>query len=194
MLTIASVTAATGDLMVVCVAGTGLAGDPTVEWNGETLTQLFNVPAAFSNHYIYAKKIAAGGTHSLTITHTFSATRATAATVSTVSGISSATPNQSTWTGGTGTDADSGDVTLTSGNVPGFTAGLVGTNGPSGDAAGTWASPLGNGQRVGTTGGTADSNVTVSEGFLENSTAGATRAEKTGMTSRDWAAGVANFK
>jgi hypothetical protein len=72
--------------------------------------------------------------------------------------------------------------------------GAVGTEGPSGDAAGTWGGSFTAGPRAGTTGGTADTNITVSMAWRIVSAAGAYNASKSGITSRNWAAAIATFK
>jgi len=72
--------------------------------------------------------------------------------------------------------------------------GAVGTEGPSGDTAGTWQNSFTAGARAGTTGGTDDTNVTVSLGWQIVTSAGSYTAAKSGITSRDWAALIATFK
>ena len=72
--------------------------------------------------------------------------------------------------------------------------GVVGTEGPGGDAAGTWQNSFTAGLRAGTTGGTADTNITVSLGWQIVTAAGDYTAAKTGITSRDSATAIATFK
>lgn len=73
--------------------------------------------------------------------------------------------------------------------------GAVGTEGPEGDAAGSWSNSFTEGPRAGTTGGTdATTNITVSMGWQIVTTSGSYTAAKTGITSRDWAGAIASFK
>lgn len=71
--------------------------------------------------------------------------------------------------------------------------GAIGTEGPDGDTAGSWSNSFNAGQRVGTTGGSASSNVTISEGYLIVSATTALTAAKTGITSRSWAGAIATY-
>lgn len=75
-----------------------------------------------------------------------------------------------------------------------FAVGLIGTEGPLGDSAGTWDSSYSNGQRNGTTGSTPDTNITISEGYYTTQIATGTTASKTGITSVDWVALVVTYK
>jgi len=71
---------------------------------------------------------------------------------------------------------------------------VIGTNGPVEDAAGTWDYGFGAGERLGTTGGTPESNWTVSVGWQWVSFTGEYSAAKTGVTDRQWASVIATFK
>ncbi|NLX37047.1 MAG: hypothetical protein GXY68_10200 [Chloroflexi bacterium] len=70
---------------------------------------------------------------------------------------------------------------------------VIGTEGPSEDAAGAWGNSFLSGPRAGTTGGTADTNWTVSLGYRIVAATGEYSAGKTGITSRRWAATLATF-
>ncbi len=72
--------------------------------------------------------------------------------------------------------------------------GAVGTEGPSGDIAGTWLNSFSAGPRAGTTGGTNNTNVTVSLGWQIVSSTGSYTAAKSGITSAAWSADIATFK
>jgi hypothetical protein len=72
--------------------------------------------------------------------------------------------------------------------------GAIGTEGPVGDAAGTWNFGFTAGPSAGTTGGDATSNWTVSLGYQIVSSTGAYTAQKSGITDRFWAASIATFK
>ena len=70
--------------------------------------------------------------------------------------------------------------------------GVIGTEGPVEDAAGTWDSSFTAGPRDGTS-GTDDTNLAISLGFKIVSATGAYTASKSGVTSRDWGALIATF-
>lgn len=76
--------------------------------------------------------------------------------------------------------------------------GAIGTEGPDGDAAGSWTTGTnnvsGNEQRLGTTGSAAAGNITISTAAEIISSFDAQTAEKTGIDSRDWAAVIVTFK
>ena len=95
---------------------------------------------------------------------------------------------------GLGTAASTANTLPIVGGTESVQIGVVGTEGPSGDTAGTWVIPSTAGTRVGTTGNPAASNVTVSSAYLVAPTAGSTNGlSKTGMTSRDWGAVIRSF-
>lgn len=111
--------------------------------------------------------------------------------------------SQTTWTpnedanatnAGTGTAASTAATDPVTGGTEAIRVGVVGTEGPSGDTAGTWVEPNVAGLRVGTTGNPAAGNVTVSGAYRLAPTAGSTTGlSKTGMTSRDWGAAIRSF-
>jgi len=72
--------------------------------------------------------------------------------------------------------------------------GAIGTEGPVSDAAGTWAYSFLAGPRAGTSLSTATDNWTVSMGYRIVSETGQYTAQKSGITSRYWAAAIATFK
>jgi hypothetical protein len=132
----------------------------------------------------------------ITIHQTFYSTtipEARAAVVSVFRGLApEGALEQSSNDNGSGTTPSSGAATTIAADQ--LLIGAVGTEGPSGDTAGTWQNSFTEGPRDGTTGGTADTNITVSMGYRIVSTAGSYTAAKSGITSRDWAAGIATFK
>ncbi len=94
---------------------------------------------------------------------------------------------------GTG-NSPSSNATSTTSQANELLIGLVGTEGPGGDSAGTWSDSFETGPRFGTTDGTEDTNVTISMGHRIVSATGAYTAAKSGITSRDWTALIATFK
>ena len=95
---------------------------------------------------------------------------------------------------GTGTTICTASTTLTTGNPGEFAYGLFVTEGPAGDTAGTvGADTTTSGQRVGTTGGTAATNITINEGFLLSGAPATRSARLSGVTSRIWVAALATY-
>ena len=97
---------------------------------------------------------------------------------------------------GTGSSATpSSGATATTSQADELLIGAIGTEGPDGDAAGTWGNSFTAGPRLGTTGGTQTTPTSrVSLGYRIVSATGAYTAAKSGITSRDWAAMIATFK
>jgi hypothetical protein len=96
--------------------------------------------------------------------------------------------------GGVSTNPNSGN-TATTQQVSEFLWGTVVTNGPyPADVGGTWQNSFTEGQRDGTTGGIATTNVAVSEGYRLVSVTGAYKAEKIGITNRDWGALISTWR
>jgi hypothetical protein len=92
----------------------------------------------------------------------------------------------------TGTTPSSGAATTVQADQ--LLIGAVGTEGPSEDLAGTWSNSFSGGPRSGTTGGTADTNITASMGWRIVSASGDYAATKSGITARDSATAIATFK
>jgi hypothetical protein len=132
----------------------------------------------------------------ITITQTVYSTTAVAARAAVVSVFRGLAPNgaleQSCVSSGTSTSPSSGAATTIQADQ--LLIGVVGTEGPQGDAAGTWSNSFTAGPRAGTTATTTDAEITVSMGWRIVSTAGSYTGAKTGITSRDWAAAIATFK
>lgn len=92
---------------------------------------------------------------------------------------------------GAGTTPDSG-LSASTAEADELLLGAVLTDGPVEDAAGTWEADTATaGQRAGTTGGT---DRTLSEGYALNKAIGSYRAKKTGITSRNWIAGLLAYR
>jgi hypothetical protein len=109
-------------------------------------------------------------------------------------GLANASPmDQTASDTGTSTSPLSG-ATSTTAQADELLIGLVGTEGPDGDSAGTWSGSFTAGPRIGTTGGDDDSNITISMGYQQVSATGTYSAGKTGITDRDWTALIATFK
>ncbi len=124
---------------------------------------------------------------------TFGAAETAAAVASRIRQVAAAPFDKTSSANGTGTAPDSGASPATTQNDE-LLIGLVGTIGPVEDDAGTWGGGFTPGQRVGTTGGAAASNVTVSEAYKVVSATGAYSAAKSGITSRPWYAEIRTMR
>ena len=130
---------------------------------------------------------------SITITASAAVT-ARAAVASVFSGLAVEDPLDQTSTGTGSSATPSSGATAPTAEADELLIGAIGTEGPSGDAAGAWGNSFTAGPRLGTTGGTDDTNITISLGYQIVSATGAYTAAKSGITSRDWAAMIATFK
>jgi hypothetical protein len=128
-----------------------------------------------------------------TITITHPSVTARAAVASVFRGLLSAGLDRTHTGTGSSTSPSSGATSATS-QADELLIGGVGTEGPSGDAAGTWGGSFSDLQRVGTTGGTATTNICVSMGYRIVSSTGTYTASKSSITSRDWATAIATFR
>jgi hypothetical protein len=118
---------------------------------------------------------------------------ARAAVVSVFRGLAPAGAlEQSCVASGSGTTPSSGAATTTQNDE--LLIGVVGTEGPETDTAGTWQNSFTEGPRAGTTATTGNAEITVSMGWQIVTSAGDYSAEKSGIASRDWAAAIAAYK
>lgn len=92
------------------------------------------------------------------------------------------------------TSTPSSGATPTTTQADELLIGVIGTEGPVGDTAGTWQNSFLDGPRTGTTVGTADTNITIALGYRVVDTVGTYTAAKTGITARDWGAIIGTFK
>jgi hypothetical protein len=122
------------------------------------------------------------------------AVTARAAVASAFSGLADADVLDQTMTGTGSSATPSSGATTTTTQADELLIGAIGTEGPDGDTAGAWGNSFKTGPRVGTTGGTDDTNLTASLGWRIVSATGAYTAAKNGITSRDWGAMIATFK
>jgi hypothetical protein len=190
-LTISSVTLAQGASLIVGFGVRGATG-VTVTWNGQNLTvdalEVNNAGQGVASlHGVNA------GTGNIVLTWTGTGSTKAALWASQFEGLAATGAyDVKSIANGTGTNPKSGPVTTAS--VEELWVGNCNTWGPSGDAAGSWAQSFSDGQRVGTTGGSAGGNSTVSEGYRTVASGGVAEAEKTGITSRTWTVSVVAYK
>lgn len=192
-----SITLATGDALILT-----LAADPAailqVSWNSVVMTSAVNISNAGNvNAYIYQLINVTGGTGNVVIIWQSPFPTAQAASLYKVTGLASTPLDQTDSSTGTSTTPTS-TQTLTLAQTDELLVGCIGTEGPDGDAAGTWDAGANqttdNGQRLGTTGAGAASNITVASATkIVTATTGGI-ASKTGIDSRDWGSCIATYK
>ena len=120
---------------------------------------------------------------------------ARAAVVSVFRGLAAANALDRTSTGTGSSTTPSSGPTATTSVADELLIGVIGTEGPDGDAAGTWGDSFTAGPRKGTTGGSDPAtDITVALGWRIVSATGVYTAQKSGITARDWAAIIATFK
>jgi len=190
--TAGSVPIASGTKLIVGVASRAFAGNVTaVSWNGISLTQ----DAGAGEFYvsIWSLDVATGATGSLVITQSNDEPLAVA--VEELAGLTATGVDQAAATRSAGSTTPSSGATATTTQNDEYLFGVVATQGPNGDTAGTWGGDTATaGQRLGTTGGSASSNVTVSTGYGTQTATGTRTASKSGITSRAWGAAIATYK
>lgn len=195
--TTAAVTA--GDAIFVAFVADDTGSDivSVTDQVGNAYTQIaFEENGGDIRSYVYANfnAIALPAGNTITITHASMTARA--ATASVFRGLhltAAAAVDEYADDNGGGTNPNS-SATGTTDQADELLIGIVGTEGPSGDTAGTWQNSFIDGPRTGTTGGTADTNLTVSFGYRIVSATGSYTAAKTGATSRDWAAAIVTLR
>ena len=190
-----SITMTTGDTIVVGVVvnnGISVAG---VTWNGTSLgldaeTAVFGVCIG----YVFSLANVTGGTGDIVVDFGTSPD-STALFALSLSGIATASHVDRTTDATGASDAPSSGATAATTQNDEFLLGAVFTRGPSTDTAGTWGGDTTTtGQRVGTTGASANSNATASEGYDLQVATGTRTASKSGITSRSWGAAIVTYK
>lgn len=192
------ITLAVGDVLVVGVASeSSVAGSTLSTWNGVNYDVIDiesdnggNPGNTIMDLMIWY--ITSAGTGNIVIN--FNGTSSAHAMFATkITGLASnpALDVTSGSTGSSGSPSDTGTSTHQAVEI--FIAALA-TQGPTGDAAGSWSNSWTAGQRSGTTGGSNASNQTIQEGFKIVSATESSQAALTGITSRQWAIGHATYK
>jgi uncharacterized repeat protein (TIGR02543 family) len=201
----------TGTTLVITPAASVTAGDDIIVTFASDPSQTYEISVsdnAGNTYYQVASSTSSGNLRSyifaayhvnalttsnaITITHTSVVARAAAANV--FRGLAPAGALDQNHIGykTATTTPTSGSITTTQADE--LLIGMVGTEGPIGDAAGSWGLGWSTGSRVGTTSGTADANITMSMGYQIVSSIGTYEASKSGITSRDAASAIVSFK
>ncbi len=182
-----SVTASTGDYLIVVLAtGTGRTLT-ALTWNGIAINQdVSGDNASGDKCWIGSLYIASGATANVSSDASGSNT-GIAIMASTITGMANATVDKFTSATGSSTTPSSGaTATLTQADEVAFGAVAILVNAA---VDGTWSNSYTNGQEI-----HSASNLSVNEAYLVTSATTAQTAAKTGMTSRQWAACVATYK
>jgi hypothetical protein len=200
-LTLGSVTIATGRSVIVGLARNAPVGTvdfaASVTWNGNGLTvnrQESDIVDDSHSAEIWSLHNATGATGDVVATwSTPDPTASYAMWVIEVEGLQAASTLDKTG-GNSNISPDSTPSvgpTLTTAVADEYLVGHVVTQGPPGDAAGSWTDSFSDGQRVGAD-GTLD--ITVSEGYRIVTSTGAYATGKTGITARQWIALIATYR
>ncbi len=193
---LSSIAIATGALLIVGEIndmGTGVFPS-SVTWNGLNLAQITLGGTGPTQTSIWFLVVATGATGNIVVNYPATAT-AKAMFATEVAGITNAAVDKSSSRFLAATTSPSTLATAATTANDEFLLGVIGSQGPNGDTAGTWGSDTStNGQRLGTTGGSATGNVTISEGYAIQSATGTRSASKSGITSRNCDAIVVTFK
>jgi hypothetical protein len=187
--TVGNIAVSSGEALFV-VVGANAATLPTVTWGGTALTQNNSLTTASTAAVaIYSLLSPTPATQSLVITWSGTIPSARSCAATTVSGLvlsSAADTNVAAKNGNVTSTSPSTGASGTSAQAREFIFAGVLTQGPSGDTAGTATAPFTLGQRLGTTGGTATTNVTIQELYDIANSAGTFTAAETAITSRKW--------
>jgi hypothetical protein len=190
-LTISSVTVASGSTLVAIVGldVTGADSPDSLKWGTFSLT-LHKVQGTGAHYYL---ENCAGGTHDLVADYTSNAPGVIVMTAKELVGALASSHDVSAGASGTSTAPSSGSSGTLS-QASEICIASVLTHGPLGDTAGSWSNSFVGGQRQGSTGGTAGSNVTISDASLIVAATTAQTGAKTGITSRSYSAIITTYK
>jgi hypothetical protein len=169
--------------MLVALIQTGSGAPVSVKWGTTALTQ--RAASADARSYVYELANVTAGTNNLTVSMTGTGNNSVAFTAYEVTGAIAAPFDVSAKAAGTSTTPSSGATAATA-QAAELVLGMVGTQGDSSDAAGTWDGGFTNGQRVGNLLGTSSVPSTVSDGYKIVNAIGTQTASKSGITSRPW--------
>lgn len=187
--------------IAVCANATlivGIAHDPSsiavVTWNGQALTKAVSAVNGTDVEASLWALLSNSTSGTGTITVSWPAINITAKTLTAAQLNGVNTLDKVAMGNGAGaTVASTGSTAVTSGVT--FLAALAGIEGVSSDATGTWEVDADTqGQRDGTSGGGAATNITLFEGFALSLTSATRSAKLSGFTSRDWVAVLATFQ
>ena len=196
-LTITGVQIAKDTSMLVGVGFDAGDGDPSMTWGN----RFFDAPReriqdlGIRTAYFSLYNNGATSTHDVVLTWTTTAPTAKAMFVTQVDDVR----HRDVFELNSGSDgsptSDDGVATLPTNFAKEYLAGIFCSEGPVEDTAGTPGASFTSGQRAGTTGGVAATNITIHETYKITSLTSANAvASKTGATSRDWGAIITTLK
>lgn len=192
-LTISSVSLTAGDLLVV---GIGYETDfalNSVQWGSRSMKLVADSAATQGDTRVRIYRIKVRDTASRDVVATWAGNMSARAMFATAITEASIKDVGSTATHAAGTTAPNTGTAVTSTVADTISIAAFVSGGPSGDTAGTAGDGHTLGQRVGTTGGAAGTNVTIQETYEILSATGDVRASMTGATGRIWACSIAAF-
>lgn len=184
-LALASVEIIAGSSLVVGVTFDAGQGPPVVTWGNRELSRIVLQSQGGASTALFLLRHV-NNTNTRTITCTWAgaivakamfATMVTGVQIQDVDAKQGQTTTQDPTTGVAATSTEPDTIQISA----------LGSQGPSSDTPGTIGEGHTGGQRAGTTGGGAATNVTVHETYEILSATGDVRAAKTGATSRSWA-------
>lgn len=184
-LALASVEIIAGSSLVVGVTFDAGQGPPVVTWGNRELSRIvLQSQGGASTALFLLRHINNTNTRTITLTwggaivaKAMFATMVTGVQIQDVDAKQGQTSTQDPTTGVAATSTEPDTIQISA----------LGSQGPSSDTVGTIGEGHTGGQRAGTTGGGAATNVTVHETYEILSATGDVRAAKTGATSRSWA-------
>lgn len=192
-LTLSSVSLTAGDLLVVGIGYETDAALNSVQWGSRNLKLVADSGATRGDTRVrlYRARVRDTATRDITVTWAGNmSARAMFATAFTEVGAKDV---GSTADFAAGTTAPNTGTAVTSTIAATVSVAAMVSGGPSGDTAGTAGDGHTLGQRVGTTGGGAATNVTIQETFEILAATGDVRSSLTGATGRIWACSIAAF-
>ena len=167
-----SAAAAAGDDIIIAYATDPNSNVPPITITDSAGNSYHEIGPAINSGQLRTYLFAAYDVNALPVGSTITiaasaAVTARAAVVSVFRGLADESPLDKTSTGTGNSAAPSAGPTSTTAEADELLIGAIGTEGPDGDTAGTWGNSFTAGPRLGTTGGTADTNITISLGLSD---------------------------
>jgi len=193
-LTLSSVALNAGDMLVVGLGYETDAAIVSVKWGNRSLKLVTSSGATHGDTRVRLYRARVRNTFVRDVVVTWAANMSARCLFATALTEVSIKDVGSTNTHGSGTTAPTTGAAVTSTDPDTMSIAAFVSEGPSGDTAGTAGVGHTLGQRVGTTGGGASSNVTIQETFELLTVVGNVRATLSGATGRTWATSIVAFR
>lgn len=189
-LTISNVSLTAGQLLLVGIAYETDAALNSVQWGSRNMKLVADSAATQGDTRVRLYRARVRDTATRDVVATWAANMSARAMFATAIDEASIKDVGSTAVFAAGTTAPNTGTAVTTTAADTIAIAAFASGGPSGDTAGTAAEGHTLGQRVGTTGGGAATNVTIQETFEILSATGDCRASMTGATGRIWACSI----